>query len=202
MAKLPKPGRSSGLTFLPDEFVYAIAHVAIRSAQLEHMIEFTVSVLTHDQRATSKLLMKTRGTEKIVGLLRAQLLDRFPDQQGEIEALHNKISTARSNRNDIMHLVCGRPDEDGLIPFASLRPHRENKSFYRTATQIEDIAERLFSLVTDLQKWVEQVHEARTAALRDRSELQALRMHLASTSDRDPPSPFGLLGRLPKPSQE
>jgi hypothetical protein len=67
------------LPFLPDDHHYAIANVAVVAAQLDHMIEATIETALLDRKSTAEFMMKNLGADRVVGLLKAVLLDMAPD---------------------------------------------------------------------------------------------------------------------------
>ena len=54
------------LPFLPDEHHYAIAHVATRSAQLDHMVERSVDIQMMSQQRAAEYLIKHLDLNRLV----------------------------------------------------------------------------------------------------------------------------------------
>lgn len=46
------------LPFIPEEFHYAIANVAARASQLDHMIEHSIEVMFGDMHNTAEFILK------------------------------------------------------------------------------------------------------------------------------------------------
>src|SRR4051812_48546670 len=99
------------LPFLPDEHHYAIAHVAARSSQMEHHIEHLVNAAFAGQPETAEFLLKNLGTDRMVGLLKAALLDKFPQSREQIERLCAEIGRLRTLRNNLLHWIWGKSED-------------------------------------------------------------------------------------------
>ena len=121
----------------------AIAHVSIRSAQLDHMLEFALNALWISSPKQSALILKQIVTAKQVDFLQAALQDYFLNDISDIDSFIAAIKTARSDRNDVIHQVWGQPQEDGTARHASYRPHRKPVESHKTADQVLEIADRL-----------------------------------------------------------
>jgi hypothetical protein len=137
------------LPFLSDEHHYAIAHVATRAAQLDWMIEFCVNtqmMVSHGRAA--EYLIKSLDTNRLVDLLRVLLLDNFPTQASEIEALIQEIKAARTERNEVLHWIWGPDPEDPTrARLGSQRVYREEKFKTKTAEELYALADRLMAAV-------------------------------------------------------
>lgn len=144
------------LPYLLDEHLIAIAHVAIRSAQLEHSIEIGVSALFGTQRATAKAILTESHSNKLVGLLRTLLLDIFRFETDGIEPMINRVHKARRRRNDVMHYVWGRADERGKALAVQVRPFREPKDLAMTAAEIGEVADELLAASIEVMEWTER----------------------------------------------
>jgi hypothetical protein len=189
----------SKLPFLPDEHHYAIAHVATRAAQLDHTIELSVCVQMRSHQKAAEYIIKGTDTNRLVGLLNALLRDNFPDRLSEIEALITEIKTTRGERNEILHWIWGKGEDDTTAKLHSLRIHRKQDVKTKTAEELYALANRLLQAVLSLAHFNDDL---RDRAWPDRSgQLTPLR-HSASPETRDPPEDGGLFGRLSRPSPE
>ena len=84
------------LPFLPDEYHYAIAHVASRAAQLDHVIEYAIVAQFKPVQGIAEFLLKNMDTSRIIGVLEILLQNNFPDRKDEMTKLIETIRTARS----------------------------------------------------------------------------------------------------------
>src|SRR5262245_48718866 len=143
------------LPFLPDEYHYAIAHVATRAAQLDYAIEFAVNaqmMFFHGRAA--EYLIKTLDKSRLVDLLRALLLDKFPTREAEIETLIQEIKGARAERNEILHWIWGvDPDDPTRARLGSKQLIREDRAKTKTADEVYALAERLLAAVHALDRF-------------------------------------------------
>jgi hypothetical protein len=192
----------SKLPFLPDEFHFAIASVAARAAQLDHHIEQAISQALMDRCQTSRFLLSNVSPDRLVDLLRCLLVDVLPLEEVHIKSLFEKIKQARQSRNEIMHWLWAQTDDPNRITMARIRPHEATKTVKKTVAQIQSIADSMLDAVGGLIDIGKKVEVLQEQTWRDKSELLTLRQRLASTSEPNPSSLFGLLGHLPPPSRE
>jgi hypothetical protein len=140
------------LPFLPDEHHYAIAHVASRAAQLDHQIEFSVFMQLHPRHETSEYLLKNLDTNRLVNLLHALLRDNFKDRPALIDAMMKDIADARRERNEILHWLWGKGEDDTIARHGTYRPYRSEASKTKTAQQIYDVAKLMLDAVIALTR--------------------------------------------------
>jgi hypothetical protein len=141
------------LPFLPDEHHYAIAHVATRAAQLDHVIEFCVDTQMGSHKKAAEYLIKRLDPNRLVDLLDALLRDNFPTRFSEIEALIEQIKNARAERNEIVHWLWGKDADPTKAKLGSLRIHREQQVKIKTAEELYALADRLLAAVLALAQF-------------------------------------------------
>lgn len=152
------------LSFLTDEHHFALANVAIRAAQLDAHIEETVAMFLVDKPATAKFILHNTGADRLIGLLQAMLVDHFPADKTEADNLITAIKSARGSRNDLLHQLWGPAEEADKATVASIRPYREDKIRFVTASDIQAVATKLLECTTSLIQWSEVFHADRRKA--------------------------------------
>jgi hypothetical protein len=183
------------LPFLPDAHHYAIAHVATRAAQLDHMIEAAIQALLFDKPETAKYLLYNLGDSRQIGLLKSLLLDRLELDLTQATALIAAITKARKERHEVIHWLWGKADDPEMARNVTLRPFREEQIKTRSAQDIQDIAEAMLKASTELGVLATRVREEILASLRQRFGPQFLQPHSAAPSGADhqdtpaPPDP-------------
>ena len=130
------------LPFLSDDHHYAIAHVATRAAQLEHTIEYSVDAQMLLNKGAAELIIK-RSQSLLVELLEELLRENFPSRIAEIEALMANIKAAKDERNEVMHWIWGKGEDETTAKIGSMRIHRLEVVKTRTASEVYAIADRL-----------------------------------------------------------
>ncbi|MCH8999509.1 MAG: hypothetical protein IID48_14780 [Proteobacteria bacterium] len=140
------------LPYLPDEHHYAIAAVAARAAQLDHHIEHAISCCLIDHPKTAEFALKNLSADRVVGLLKAVLLDMPPRNPEKIEDLISKIMKLRSERNELLHWLWGKSDEADKAAYSSIRPFREKQTKEKTAAEIQEIAEGMLACAVALAR--------------------------------------------------
>ncbi len=166
------------LPFLPDEHHYAIASVAARSAQLDHHIELMVQIALLSHQNTAEFALRNLGADRVVGLLRATLLDLAPDQADIIEALVVEIARLRGERNEVMHWLWSKSDEDDKAIHGTLRPFRTPQKKTKTAKEVHAIAEGMVEVVKSLSDWHDLVLEGPRSTWLDKLSPQPPRPNL------------------------
>ena len=193
------------LPFLPDDHHYAIAHVATRAAQLDHTIEYCIDIQFSPRGETSKFLIKNMDTNRLVSLLHVVLLENFPEKTGTINAMMGDIITARKERNEILHWLWGKGEDDTLARHGSMRPHREETSKTKTAEQIYEVAGLMLDASIALtrlnENWIKKLYVSdRAVPSSDTPAPPTPPERSASTSGPDQPKTGGLLDHLLQPS--
>src|SRR6185436_17596209 len=138
------------LPFLPDEHQYAIAHVATRAAQLDHTIEISVDVLMGAHRRAAEHIIKNSDTNRLVGLLDALLRDKYPDRLSEIDSVMENLKTARKERNEVLHWIWSKSENEEEAHLSLLRIHREQDAKTKTAEDLYALADKLLRSSFDL----------------------------------------------------
>jgi hypothetical protein len=128
---------------LPDAHRDALASVTLRSAELDHLLELAINSALVDSQRTAKFLLANVSGERIVNLLRALLVDRFPEEEAAIEAMIARVGECRRERNELIHWIWKANDDPVEIRLLQMRPHREHRSKSRTADEIMSIADAM-----------------------------------------------------------
>lgn len=173
------------LPFLSDEFHFAIASVAARSAQMEHHIELAIAQLLQGKDNTARFILKNLGQDRIVKFYQALLLDEFPEDKEAIDALISLVEDLRRERNEILHWLWGKTDDETTAVNATLRPFRDEKRKYRTAADIGLIAGGMLSSVRYMTRWMELYSQKRTKSWLQRLALPVPPNSLASALEKD-----------------
>lgn len=155
------------LPFLPDEHHYAIAAVATRSSQMEHHIEHTIYIAFLLQNNTAEFLLKNLGADRIVGLLRAKMLDMMPNEEEKITKLFSEIKRVRNERNEIMHWIWGKTEDPQTAQHATIRPYRKQIEKTKSAEDIQKIADDMLNVSKALVRWGDLFHSQHTSSLSD-----------------------------------
>lgn len=147
------------LPHISDEHHFAIANVAARSAQMDVQIERTIAVALAKQPKTAEFLLKNLGADRVVGALKALLLDAQPEQEEPINRLIEKINDLRTERNETLHWTWIRGYEAGTAIAATNRPFREFRHAARSAEQVQNIADEMRTVVQALLIWQETLRQ-------------------------------------------
>jgi hypothetical protein len=170
------------LPALPDEHRNALAEVALRSSQLDHMVEWAVSGALFDTARTSRYVLANVSGERIENLLRALLTDRFPDEEANINVMVNRIREYRRERNELLHWLWDETEDQGEMRLLEIRPHRDERTKPKTAAEIMKLADAMGEVSDDLARWASRAAQAILESLRERHELRALRERSPSPS--------------------
>lgn len=182
------------LAYLSDEHHYAIAAVATRSSQMEHMLETTLSVAMIDQKNLAEFLLKNLGQDRVVGALAATLADQLATDSYDVSALIARVKKARADRNDILHSIYGIADDPNLAVIATLRPFREEKRAERSAADFYAVAAELLAISIELANVNDIIFQKRQSQRKfEQQLLQASSAWLAGTGLETP------LPQLPRP---
>ena len=141
------------LPHITDDHHFAIANVAGRAAQMDVQIEKTIAAGLMRQPKTAKYLLKNLGADRIVGLLKAMLLDTFPEEADQIDALNKTILELKADRNGILHWTWIPGRKPGTSISATARPFREFRYNEMSAGQIQVIADDMFAVARGLIEW-------------------------------------------------
>ena len=143
---------------ISDDHHFAIANVAARSAQLDHHVERTIEVALPHQPKTAEFMLKNLGTDRVVRLLKAVLIDAAPDETPQIDNLIQTIIDLRAERNEILHWSLGRGIKPGTAVSANHRPFREFRYTVRSADQVQEIADEMLRTTRALIQWQSFLH--------------------------------------------
>ena len=141
------------LPHITDDHHFAIANVAGRAAQMDVQIEKTIAAGLRQQPKTAEYVLKNLGADRIVNLLKAMLLDTFPEEADQIDALVKTILELKADRNGILHWtwIPGLKPETSIS--ATARPFREFRYNEMSADQIQVIADDMYEVSRGLIKW-------------------------------------------------
>ncbi len=114
---------------LSDDHHIAIARVAIEASRLEWQIEKTIESAFRQQPTVGAFLLKNLGSDRIVELLKAALLDLHPDETPD-----SRIA-------------------------ASARPYRDFQFKPWTISEIRDKANEMRFTCSALVQWRDLLHE-------------------------------------------
>jgi hypothetical protein len=157
---------SYGFGYLDNEQHITIAEVAIKSAELDNVIELVVYELLYEQQKTSEFILKNMAPDRLVGLIESILLDRYPNEEVETIELIAKIRRARLERNEIMHSLTDERTEDPLkIGFVRKRPYREETRVEKSAAEIHALGIRLRECSDSLYEHSRRAWLSRPASL-------------------------------------
>ena len=144
---------SERLPFLSDQFHFAIASVAARSSQLDHHIEIAIAHMLQKLPKTAAYLLKNLGQDRVVGLYHSLMLDHFPKNSDEIGTLVRLIKDLRSDRNEILHWIWGKTENEHIAKHVSFRPFRKQEEKLKTADNIAAIANAMLEITQIITLW-------------------------------------------------
>lgn len=147
------------LPHISDDHHFAIANVASRSSQMEVHIEKTVEKGLLNQPKTAEFLLKNLGTDRVVGVLKAILLDTIPEEENQIENLIKTIQELRTERNEILHATWIPGLLEGVSVSASSRPFRKFRYSPMAPDDVQKIADEMQSVSHALMEWQECLHK-------------------------------------------
>lgn len=113
------------------------------------MIELCTYGLMLTSQMTAELILKEARTEKQIQIAQAVLCDRHPGFVTDIKALFTEITQVRRDRNEVIHHVWGKADDEGAVEAASIRVFKGDKRRRFTAKQVWDVSDRLLCAVHD-----------------------------------------------------
>ena len=144
---------------LTDDHHYAIANVAVRSAQMEVQIENTIEVALRNQPKTAEFALKNLGTDRVVGFLEALLMDSRPSDAMETGNLIAKIRALRIKRNETLHWFWIKGDAPDTATAATKRPFREFSFREQTAEEVQTTADEMRTVVHALLWWQDDLRK-------------------------------------------
>ena len=149
------------LSYLGDDHLVAIAHVAIRSAQMDQTIELALAEILISNLNTAEMVLKTWPQNRQIKLLQSLLRDGFPRHITEVDDFINKIEATRTERNKIIHFIWGKVDPEGAAFLTSFRPFRKDQIDSKTAPEVQAVADTMHDRVNDLYKVIYIFREQR-----------------------------------------
>jgi hypothetical protein len=138
---------------LLNEHLIAIGNVALRSAMLDTMIDFTIEALS---KAYPKLLrdfsLRSPAPQKLE-LIAQELTKRLPEHESAIDEFIGEIRKAREERADVIHRVWGTTDTDHEKVLIDPRHWKLRPPKRTTANKMMELATRMIDLTFELVDW-------------------------------------------------
>jgi hypothetical protein len=144
------------LPYLSDDHHYALAALATRSSQMEHMIEWALSAAMIETPSLAEYVLKNLGADRIVGALEAAYLDLLGKDDHEVIAIAARIRRIRNERNEMLHWIYGAASDPKLAKLATLRPYREPRVKELTADDFHTVAAEMLTACTELHILMER----------------------------------------------
>jgi hypothetical protein len=177
---------SNKLPFLSDEFHFAIASVAVRAAQLEHHIEHAISHFMIKSPEMSKFLLGKASQGKSVEAFRAAAIDALPDMAAQIDELVKRIVKIKDRRNETLHWLWGKGEDENNAKTANIKPHKDHKIKMKTAKDVSKIADDALGAAIDIIQ-LQDIYYNRVVPSQDK--LVSLLLPNNSASKETPGSP-------------
>jgi hypothetical protein len=137
---------------LPDEHHFAIANVAVRAAQLDHVIDGLAYFMVRPE-PVSKYLVRTIGTDRLLEIIRLALISELSGYETQIAELFGRVTACRTNRNHILHWLSEGGAKDDIVRFTDMRRGRDRKPKDLTAKEIQMVADATFECADELLEW-------------------------------------------------
>jgi hypothetical protein len=87
-------------------------------------------------------------------------LDNFEDRHEEVEALIARIKNAFKDRNEILHWLWKKGDDESFAEHGNLHPYKKGQIKRRTAQQLYDVAAAMLQAVHALTRLNDEHGEA------------------------------------------
>jgi hypothetical protein len=156
--------RKSVRLHLEEEHLIAVGHVAIRAGMLDKMIEMTAEQIIIQLPKTLREEAFRLSTGKKLQLIKDALIDDMPESQCAIAEFISEISSARSERNDIIHRIWRSTEAADTKELVVLRRGAPEKAIRRvTAKSMMALATRMIDLTFEMADW-----KVRTTVVRQR----------------------------------
>src|ERR1700730_12122173 len=97
---------------LEDDHLVAIGHVALRSAVLDTMIDFTVEAMSKSYPKVMRGISLKLPVPQKLELISQELTKLLPEHGSAIGEFMSEIRKAREARADVIHRVWGSTDTD------------------------------------------------------------------------------------------
>jgi hypothetical protein len=155
------------LPFLPEAYHYAIAAVAARSAQLDHLIPIMVfGLLSPGKPHTVRFLVNQFPKDRLVGLLQAALHDQFPGEAERIDGVISEIGRLRKERNRILHWLWDKSDTPDIATLTRMPIFGESQVEEKTAAEVQAVADGLLAAMNELTGWANRQTEQILASVK------------------------------------
>src|SRR5271155_3873784 len=90
------------LNLLPEHLV-AIGHIAIRAAMLDKLIDMTAEQIIRRYPGTVRKHLDELSTPARLELIKEDLIRSIPELKNSVSEFTSEVSSARYERNDIIH---------------------------------------------------------------------------------------------------
>lgn len=160
------------LPYLSDDHHFAIAIVAAKSAELDHLID-TLLYLTIEPEDVSLFILKNVNSDRLVELLRLALGAELAQFKKDLDGLFERVKTVRTGRNQILHWLSESTESKDIVRFTDKRRGRERKPKDLTANDIQNIAIAIGECVDELVQWWNAYNWYRTVRSHGKSEKSA-----------------------------
>jgi hypothetical protein len=139
---------------LSDEHLIAIGNVAIRSAMLDTMIDFTVDALS---KSYPKIMRDTSlrwSVPQKLELIKQEITKLLPKHECAIAEFVGEVKTAREERADVMHRSWGTTDTDDEKMLIELRDWKQQRPPKRTTSaEMMALATKMIDLTWEFVDW-------------------------------------------------
>jgi hypothetical protein len=120
-------------------------------------IESLISATLRTHPRTAEFLLKNLGAERVVAAARAILKDAFVLDQTKIDELFAEIEELRTERNEVLHWIWGRTEQENIAMHLSARPFRKQQHKFKTAADIQTLADRAVTAIEALIWWENEI---------------------------------------------
>jgi hypothetical protein len=154
------------LNLLP-EHLQGVGHVAIRSAMLDKLIEKTAEHIMKRYPAVVQKHLEELTTPARLALVKDDLISALPEYRYAISEFTSEISSARHERNDIIHGLWRSTDAPEIKAIVDVGDTGDKEKRRVTAQSMTRLANQMLDLSLELADWkmcVNQSQLARSAA--------------------------------------
>jgi hypothetical protein len=138
---------------LQDEHLIAIAHVAIRAAMLDKLIDATAAQITRQYPPIIRGALEEFTVPQNLKLIKEDLAERMPEYRHAIAEFISAVDSARYERNDIIHGIWRPTDTPDTHAIVEILDGAEKEKRRVTAQSMMGLATRLLDLTLELADW-------------------------------------------------
>jgi hypothetical protein len=137
-----------------DEQLIAIGHVAVRSAMLDNIIDFTVEAISKSYPKVMRDESLRFSVQKKLSLITQELVKLIPHHESAITEFISEVHAARKERNDMIHRMWGTTETDYKKILIDMRHWIKQRPPRRvTADKMMALATKMIDLVWELVDW-------------------------------------------------